>query len=296
MTFTPYEDGSYRIRRGWHNAPELTDEYEFTRLPRLEGQGRYRWLPPVDQSSVFDQAGEHLISLGGVARFQGQPRFAWQLAGLRAVMLHYLLYDAAFFDGQASALFTVMTWDRAGTWHVVWCTGYARLLSDATLDNRAYKRGYRRFEIEFTVERDAPQGPDVVAVCDHDDPFVEGEDGDYTITVTNQGDGATTGDVTVETDTFPGIFDFVSASGDTWTFEYFEDDSWVSEVTDPLDVTAVRAFYDASLAPGETAPDITITVNPDGTGNVTFSGDVTTPGDTNTDNDDWACETEVVAP
>lgn len=109
-------------------------------------------------------------------------------------------------------------------------------------------------------------GVDVAIAKSHGAAFTAGQNGTYTITVTNVGSIATTGGLTV-TDNLPAGLTYVSAAGTGWTCS--------------ATGAAVTCGNPAILAPGAAAPAITLTVS---VGNaavpsVTNVATVSTPGD-----------------
>ena len=125
-------------------------------------------------------------------------------------------------------------------------------------------------------------GPDLAIVKTADQDKVRaGDTLTYTLSVTNVGDGPTTGTTTV-TDTIPDGLDLVSVgTGSGW-------DCTTSG-------RSITCTYAAIVAVGETLPDITIvtTVNDTAVGSVVNTGVVSTPGDVNPLNDRSTVKTPV---
>ncbi len=110
--------------------------------------------------------------------------------------------------------------------------------------------------------------PDLSIDKRHEVDFFAGQDGTYTLVVSNIGSGPTTAATTV-TDTLPAGVVFVSGGGAGWS---------VGESSG-----VVTAVYAATLAPGDSA-SITLTVNPSGDAavpQVVNAATVVTPGEAN---------------
>ncbi len=290
MAFVGYASGSYRIRQGWWNANALTSAYDLTALPLQAGQTwRTRWKIPLDDSSMTDQWAETVGSLSGMGQAHGQGAFTWKLGGLLPSMVYFLEQDATLFDGAASQQFTVMHWTRQG-WAVYWVWG--SIQPHRASSEPGFRSGLMRRPIDFVVVQEAPEGPDLTPTLSHEDPLTQGLDADYTVTVENVGDGAALLAILVEM-TLDADFTFVEIVATGWTVEYFEDSVWVETVTTPGDVTAWRATYDSSLAAAATSSAITLTINPDLTGNYDPEVTVTTSDDTDNGNDTDVDPTEV---
>ena len=101
--------------------------------------------------------------------------------------------------------------------------------------------------------------------------FIQGQTGVYTITVNNAGGTPTSGTVTVS-DTLPASLDPVMAAGSGWTCNL-------------LDHTVTCNRADA-LAPGQSYPPITLTVNvvPNAPASVTNAASVSGGSDVNSAN------------
>lgn len=123
---------------------------------------------------------------------------------------------------------------------------------------------------------------DLAITKTHTGNFVVGQQGVYTITVTNVGEASTTGTITV-TDTLPTGLSYVSATGTGWSCSAM---GQIVTCTNP-----------GPLAPGDST-SITITVNvlPGAYPSVDNVATVSTPGDTNTSNDQTTDTTLVDAP
>ncbi len=125
-------------------------------------------------------------------------------------------------------------------------------------------------------------GPDLAIVKNADQASVKaGDTLTYTLTVSNVGDGPTTGTTTV-TDTVPDGLDLVSVTGGN---------GW-SCSSSGRDITCT---YAGIVASGQTLPDITVvtTVNDAASISVINTGVVNTPGDTNPLNDRSTVKTPV---
>lgn len=286
-----YTGGSYRIRQGWHNAPLLTSNYEVIRFPRQADQGYTRWVIPVDESGVYDRYQDVSKAFSGKGYAEGSASFNWIMSGLSSGMAAYLI--DTLFSGNASEKFTVMTWDRTrNDWRTVWCWGVLQNASSA--GEHGYKKGFRRYRIEFEVIQDAPAGPDLLPVMTYSPPVIQNNDEIFTITVQNQGDGAALNTITV-THMLDPDWTFVEASATGWTLEYYESGAWVSTVTTPGDVTAIRGTYDTALDAGATSSAIVLTLTPTATGAFDLVITVSTSDDTDPSKDTLTEEVTVTA-
>ena len=110
--------------------------------------------------------------------------------------------------------------------------------------------------------------------------FTAATQGSYTITVQNRGPQPTTGPTTVS-DTLPTGLTYIDATGTGWICQAVGQD--------------VTCVYAASLAPGETAPPITLNVDVgiDAIPEVSNTATVSTLGDANPSNDSDTETTEV---
>lgn len=125
--------------------------------------------------------------------------------------------------------------------------------------------------------------PDLAVVKSHVGNFVVGQNGVYTITVTNVGDAPTTGTITV-TDTLPTGLIFVSGVGPGWTC-----------IADGQVVTCTNP---GPLNPGDSSViTLTVSVGPEAVPSITNSAMVTNPYDPDPFNntDDDPTEVEPVA-
>jgi len=126
-------------------------------------------------------------------------------------------------------------------------------------------------------------GPDLAIVKNADKAKVKtGDTLTYTLSVTNVGDGPTTGAVTV-TDSIPAGLDLVSVDGGT---------AWDCTASG-RDITCT--YLNGVVAVGQKLPDITVvtTVNSTAVGVVVNTGVVSTPGDVNPNNDRSTVKTPV---
>jgi uncharacterized repeat protein (TIGR01451 family) len=135
-----------------------------------------------------------------------------------------------------------------------------------------------------TVKTRVPQtpGPDLAIVKNADQAKVKaGDTLTYSLTVTNVGDGPTTGTTTV-TDTIPDGLDLVSVTGGS---------GWSCSTSG----RSITCTYAGIVAAGQTLPDITVvtTVNDTASVSVINTGVVSTPGDTNPLNDRSTVKTPV---
>jgi hypothetical protein len=112
----------------------------------------------------------------------------------------------------------------------------------------------------------AQPGPDLVIAISHTGNFTEGQNGVYTIVVSNIGVTASSGQIDAgfalnPNATFPPQlgtieFQFVSATGTGWTC--------FAQYGFPADSIGVTCFSSIAIAPGASAFPITLTVIPDG--------------------------------
>jgi len=129
-----------------------------------------------------------------------------------------------------------------------------------------------------------PGSPDLAILKNADQDRVRaGDTLTYTLSVSNVGDGATTGAVTV-TDSVPTGLDLVGVNGGSL---------WDCTASG-RDITCT--YKGGVLNPGDIAPDITVvtTVNDTAVGQVINTGVVDTPGDTNPTNDRSTVKTPVI--
>ncbi len=117
----------------------------------------------------------------------------------------------------------------------------------------------------------AQTAPDLGIDKSHEGSFIVGQNGTYTIVVTNVGTAATTGAITVR-DTLPAGLTFVSGSGTGWTIGSV---GAVVTATHPGPL-AVSASLDFKLV---------VAVGPEAVPSVTNAATVQTPGDGNPRND-----------
>lgn len=116
-----------------------------------------------------------------------------------------------------------------------------------------------------------PASPDLKVTKTHIGDFTVGAAGTYTVTVANVGAAATSGQVVLG-DALPVGMTFVSATGTGWTCL-------------AVDARTVGCTSSAVVAPGASAPPVTVTAMPDAAGTLTNVAFVTYDGDTNPDND-----------
>jgi uncharacterized repeat protein (TIGR01451 family) len=201
-------------------------------------------LTPDEQLSVF-------IDFTGTQNFPAQPTIG-----------PLNLRDTAIFPNQSQ---------RPSTFKL----GFAASTGGATNIHEI-----QNFKI--TTLQDAPTPDLAIKKTPNPASFVGGETAQYTLTVTNVGQGSTTGPVTV-TDTLPEGFSLASFSGNGWnclenpartvTCVYSGDPLSNNPATDPV------------ISPGETQ-EVVITVNvPTTPGDYTNSATVSTIGDNNPTND-----------
>ncbi len=134
------------------------------------------------------------------------------------------------------------------------------------------------------------QRPDLIINKSHADPFSVGVNGDYVITVTNQGTGPTSGQITV-TETLPTTFDQVSAGGTGWTC------ATPGAATHPVAGYNCTLTVIAPLAAGASLPQIVVTVKPTTTTGSPFNNVVSVQNitDVDTSNNSFTNPTNVGA-
>lgn len=284
MAYTPYDNGSFRIRAGWVNQVELTAAYEIERFPKQADQGLVRWMIPLDDSDMYDEWVETVTGLGGGGQALGGASFTWKLGGLLPQMVDYWKNNPALFDGKIVQRFTTQTWNRAGQWEIDWVEGIWKPASE--MAEPGFRQGYLRLNIEFLVHQVAPLGPNVTPDITHAATLTNGAPSLIQLGAENVGDGATFDD-TVLVAELPAELVFVSApSTADWTVEYFRGGAWQATVGGtPADVTAIRGTYTGTLNAGATTSKIQLTVTPSTTGSFDLVVETTTTGDTSTGND-----------
>jgi uncharacterized repeat protein (TIGR01451 family) len=126
------------------------------------------------------------------------------------------------------------------------------------------------------------QSPDMtVEKTPSSDIFLAGETGQYTLRVTNVGNGPTYGPVTV-TDTLPPGFSLASASGDGWNCS--ENPPGTVSCVYTGDPFSTNPATDPVISPGETQ-EVVLTVNvPETPDEYTNTARVSTTGDSNPNN------------
>lgn len=294
MSYLEYFDYSYRIRKGWVNVVELTTAYEIGRFP-IQADMNRRWLKrPIDPSGVYAEWGETAQGFGGGAQALGQATFTWYFGPYKPSQTQYWKTNSNLFDDKPSQQFTVMTWNRSGTWEVVWVTGYFNPPSEG-FEPGGWK-SWLRLAIPFLVHQAAPAGPNLAPLLTVPIPLTNGDNGNLESSTINSGDGATY-DATLLTVELPVELVFVSATpGADWTLEYFRSGAWQATVGGtPSLVTAVRGTYSAAIPAGDTTNEFIITVNPSSAGDVEVTSTVSTSGDTVPGNDVLVTEVTVGA-
>ncbi|MCL4875585.1 MAG: isopeptide-forming domain-containing fimbrial protein [Anaerolineae bacterium] len=134
------------------------------------------------------------------------------------------------------------------------------------------------------VQIDAPIGRDLRITKSHVGNFALGGNGTYTLRVQNVGTSLLPAGITVTvTDTLPGTFTFVSASGTSWA---------CAEAAGTVTCTLVTA---APVPVNSFLPDITLIVTPNVAGTFVNVAQVSVPGDGNTSNNTVDDRTQVDA-
>ncbi|GAB4527861.1 MAG: hypothetical protein OHK0046_46080 [Anaerolineae bacterium] len=148
-----YSSGSYRVRRGFYPADELTAAYEIARFPKQADQGYARWFPrPTADSGLYNSYQELVRSLGGLGNGEGNAAFTWRLAGLTTGMARYI--TGTLFAGNQTDYFTVQTWDRSAGWWIVQCVG--SLGPQGQIAQGGWRKGLVYLDIGFIVIQEAP--------------------------------------------------------------------------------------------------------------------------------------------
>ena len=171
-----------------------------------------------------------------------------------------------------SAVFTVNVSVAGGAVPAVTNTAVAQAAGDVDAGND-------RALDPTTVQTPLPV-PDLQVVKRHAGSFTAATTGQYAITVTNVGNAATTGAITL-TDALPAALTYSTSAGA----------GWIVGPTTPN----VVATYAAALAPGDsTTFTLTVNVLPAAVPQTTNNVAVTTPGDTDPANDQSADPTTVI--
>ncbi len=110
--------GSPRIRRGTYFEIDMTATYEVKRLPRQIDQRR-QWFNPVDPYGGIALAAEEVDAFDGSRGGFGGMEFPWLMTMMTPLMVAFLRDDPTMFNGERSAAFTVMTWDRGYGWRFI---------------------------------------------------------------------------------------------------------------------------------------------------------------------------------
>jgi uncharacterized repeat protein (TIGR01451 family) len=95
-------------------------------------------------------------------------------------------------------------------------------------------------------------GPDLVNSKSHSGNFTVGTNGIFTIVVSNIGGTASSGQIDVSDPVATNLFEYVSATGTDWSCSYI--------IGFPFE--RVQCFSATVIAPGRSAPPITLTIRP----------------------------------
>lgn len=285
---------THRLVAGTLSQNEFDNNvYDLTARTRPSGMPAIvDWFQPLQESpDVFHKFAQVVDSWDGRAGFGGS-HFEWWLGPMNSEMVTQLRSDLSM-TAVESALVTARTNDgHSGLtkWPVVNAT---ILWPDSHRDMRRIGGEMWMLRFKFINATISPVGPDVYpSSVTQDIDFVVSSDGVYTITITNS-DGASDGGastyddvvVIVELDT---DLDLVSTTAAAWDVEYSTNGvDYSGTPPSPIsDTTHLRYTYTSTLAPGENASTIAITVNPSGSTNVDLTVTSTTSGDTDTGNDE----------
>lgn len=148
--------------------------------------------------------------------------------------------------------------------------------------------GQSTLSVSGTVDRNPIQddttppedSPDLKLTKTHTGDFTVGTEGPYTLTVDNVGTAATSGQVVVG-DELPEGMTLVEATGDGW-------------VCAPADTRTVGCTTSEPIAPGNTAPPITVKAMPLAAGTLVNQAFVTVAGDADAGNDNASDATTVI--
>lgn len=277
-------NSGYWLVAGWLSEAELTEStaaIENFAIQADQDTGRI-WQRPDNEADMVSPVGEFVDSIDFQRGGYGGAESKFKMRMLSPKMVNYLWTN--LFGQAYSAQVTVRQFNRStGEFETRW---YWAQWPDVRSQAELAGGGYDLFEINLLDGVLAADGPDMTLAKNHTGTPTLNENLTFTITATNDGDGATFANVVV-VETLGDDLSFASTTAAGWTIEYSTNDggAYQSEVpVPPNTVTNVRYTYTAVLDAGEAAPAITLVAAPIDEGTVSNTATVTTTGDTDTDN------------
>lgn len=163
MAVTGYVNYSYRWRTGFVAAASLTTVYEITNTTTFpvfaDMGGLPSWTDPGSETNGAKWYNEGALAekrLSSRTTFIGKPFVNWVFNGLTAQQLDFLLYNANYFNGEASMDSTVSTWNGTrNRWEII------HVISSRSIISEAAQPGYgigaaTRLTINHVYVADAP--------------------------------------------------------------------------------------------------------------------------------------------
>ena len=138
-------NGSYRLGLGEIDPGDFDESYGVHLFPRQDDQpGIIDWTEPLEGSDLVKKFATEVRGMDGSAGRFGGMEFNW-FRGLETPLMT-LYWNSQFFpNGEGSQRVTVMTFDAAQGWIIVWAT---LLHPDETTGERL-GHGYQRIKCEF---------------------------------------------------------------------------------------------------------------------------------------------------
>lgn len=163
MAVTGFANLSYRWSIGFIATAALTTTFEITNTTTFpvfaDMGGLESWKDPGSENIGAKWYNEGVLAekaLSGRSTFLGKPFVNWLFGPLTAQQLDFLLYDATYFNGEASMDGTISTWNGTrNRWEIV------QVISTRDIISNAAEPGYgvggaTRLLIQHVVEQDAP--------------------------------------------------------------------------------------------------------------------------------------------
>lgn len=274
----------YRLAPGWISEAQLVAvTYDLDVFPVQSDQDTGRaWQRPDNTSDVVSPVGEFVDALDFSRGGYGGAEFTWKLRTLTPKMVNYLF--TTVFSSAYSASVTARTFNRAtGEFEVYQAIA---VWPDVRADADPAAAGYDNFMIKFLDGAAAPEGPDMTVSVSHVGGVSLNTNETFTITATNDGDGATYADIVVVA-TLHASLDFASTAASGWTIEYSTNGGGAYSSTIPAppnSTTNVRYTRTSALNAGVAATAISLVAAPIAAGTLTLAATVTTTGDTGAGN------------
>lgn len=143
--------GSPRLGLGEIALADFDETYEIERFPRQADQPNIvDWLPPLDGSDVYSEFIENVRGFDGSSGTWGAGSFDWYTGYWTPLMCRYFT-DTFLANGAGSARVTVMTFDRAYGYRVLWAT----MIRPDFRNAEPVGEGYSRIRIEFIEATEA---------------------------------------------------------------------------------------------------------------------------------------------